>query len=94
MDDLNKTFTALPEVSCREEDDGAVLYNPDIDKAIIINPTGLMIWNHIQKPQHMNEIVNYVSEIFTEKPENIQSDIQNFLDSLTDFIRTDHDNSH
>ena len=36
-----------PDVVLREEDqDGALLFNPDTNQIRVINPTGLFIWKH------------------------------------------------
>jgi|GEM_PF-1947771 len=85
------SFFADPVVSCRVEgDDGAILFNPDTDSTILINRSGLTIWNFIQKPRTINEIYAYMLKEFTECPDEsaIHNDIVTFISDLSpDYIR-------
>jgi hypothetical protein len=55
-------YLANPVVSCRDEgDDGALLYNPDTDEAILINTTGRTLWGFISKPRTFNEIADFLA---------------------------------
>ena len=51
-------YVVNPDVSCREEGpDGALLFNPDTDQVLVINPTGLVIWRVLEQPRTLEEVV-------------------------------------
>jgi len=49
---MNKcTYRTNEVVSCADEDeDGALLYNPDKDETVLLNPTGRSIWAMLAAP--------------------------------------------
>lgn len=53
-------YQVNPVVSCGEEKDGAVLYNPDIDITSVINLSGLNLWVFLQTPHSTNEIIEHL----------------------------------
>ena len=76
-------FQGNPVVSCRiEGENDAILYNPDTDNTILINGSGIAIWQFIQEPRSEEEIARYLSDFFDEKPESLLEDIRTFLDGL------------
>lgn len=76
-----KRYAVNPLVSLRKELDGALLYNPDQDDIIIINETGVLIWEVMTTPKTAAEITAYVEEN-TEGAENVLADVEAFLESL------------
>ena len=49
---------ANPVVVLREEfDDWAILFNPDTAEATAINPTGVLVWKHMDGRRGLGEIV-------------------------------------
>jgi hypothetical protein len=87
---LNGRITANPVVSCRVEgDDGALLFNADTDNTLLINPTGIMVWNFISQPRTVKEIVAYIIKSYSNGPDqaSVRKDIETFVTDLApDFI--------
>lgn len=78
-------YLANPDVSCRIEapDDGALLYNPDTDKAMMINPTGLAIWQFLGQPRTHAEIAAYLQTQYEGVPlDQVVQDIEAFFQKL------------
>lgn len=87
---LDGKVTANPVVSCRiEGEDGALLFNADTDGTLLINPSGIVVWNFLNQPRTVNEIVEHVARSYTECPDpaTIKKDIETFVTDLApDFI--------
>ncbi len=83
-----RQYVANPVVSCREEEGGAVLFNPDTDDMVIINPTGRVIWDFLATPRNTVQVAAHVVEKFQGvSPEQAATDAEAFLQSLLpDFI--------
>ena len=77
-------YIVNPDVSCREEEpDGALLFNPDTDKVLLINTTGLLIWRTLDRPHTEDEIVAALQELCNNVPANqVGSDVHEFLEQL------------
>ncbi|MDD1724897.1 MAG: PqqD family protein [Methanospirillum sp.] len=89
--DNDSTYFADPVVSCRIEDDnGAILFNPDTDNSIMINSSGLEIWKYLDQPRTIDEISIFMRDYYAECPdlEVIRVDIITFITYLSpDYIR-------
>jgi hypothetical protein len=87
---LNGRITANPAVSCRiEGDDGALLFNADTDNTLLINLTGIMVWNFISQPRTVEEIVEHITKSYSKSPDqaSVRKDIETFVTDLApDFI--------
>jgi hypothetical protein len=87
---LNGRITANPVVSCRVEgNEGALLFNPDTDNTLLINPTGIKVWNFISQPRTVEEIIKYITGSFSNSPDqtSVRKDIVTFVTDLApDFI--------
>lgn len=83
-----KAFAANPVVSCREEEDGSVLFNPDTDDMAVINPTGRVIWDFLATPRTPQEVASHLVERFRGvSPDEAEADVERFLETLVpDFI--------
>jgi hypothetical protein len=81
-----KRYLANPDVSCREEEpeEGAILFNPDTDAILVINPTGLLIWRVLEeKPRMQGEIVTHLMENCDDVPtDQVAADVDAFLQAL------------
>lgn len=78
-------YLANPDVSCRIEgpDDGALLYNPDTDKALVINPVGLTIWQFLNQPHTSAEIAGHLQTQYEGVPmDQVEQDIAAFFQKL------------
>lgn len=80
-----KRYLANPDVSCREEspEEGALLFNPDTDAILVINPTGLLIWQALEQPHTQDEIVAHLLESCDNVPtDQVAADVEAFLQTL------------
>ena len=78
-----------PVVSFKDEgDEGAVLYNPDIDESIILNPVGSFIWRYLEEPRASDEIISMLTENYSSvNNEQAKVDLEDFIKILEgDFI--------
>ncbi len=86
MNESNKKelYIVNPDVVLREEDDdGALLFNPDTNDVKVINHTGLCIWNTCSKACNLAEIIEAVKADFDDVPEEeIESETIEFIDAL------------
>ena len=91
----DKRYQANPEVSCGDEEDGAILYNPDTDDTSIINLTGRELWTLLATPRTQKEMIEYLIRKYSGvSAEQASEDIQLFVETLMpDFVLvTDDDN--
>ena len=78
-------FMANPEVSCRVEDeDGAILFNPDSNSVQIINPIGLQIWQFMEHyPRTLDVVKQHIMEMYEDAPlDSVEKDIRDFVMTL------------
>ncbi len=77
-------FVQNPEVVLHEEDeDGALVFNPDNDNIRVLNQTGHFIWNHCDGKHSVNQIVDAIRNEFSETPaEQLPEHVQEFLKDL------------
>lgn len=82
---LNNQFYVNPVISCRVEDEeGAILFNPDLNSTILINASGLALWEFIHEPRMIGDISSFLKNTYDDCPdeENIVSDVMEFLSGL------------
>ncbi len=87
-------YLANSVVSCRDEgEDGALLFNPDLDGAAFINPTGRLIWDILVLPHTVDEITNQLAEKLNMPDASVVAkDVEEFLMTLQpDFILVESD---
>lgn len=84
----DKLYQVNPVVSCGEEEDGAILYNPDLDTTSVVNLTGLNIWDFLQAPHSTKEIVDHLLQNYSgASVEQVTEDIKLFVETLVpDFL--------
>jgi hypothetical protein len=77
-------YVVNPDVSCREEGpDGALLFNPDTDQVLVVNVTGLLIWQALSEPRTREATVEALVERCTNVPEDeVGQDVNEFIDEL------------
>ncbi|MCU0236419.1 MAG: PqqD family protein [Acidobacteria bacterium] len=75
-----------PAVNLREEDeDGALLFNPDSNRIQLLNNTGFFIWQLCSEGKTSLEISEAVKREFSDVPEEqVNEDIKQFLDEMTE----------
>lgn len=82
-----------PDVVLREEDqDGALLFNPDTNDVKVLNTTGLFIWKLCQKKsQKLSAIVKALKDSFDKVPvDEAETQVKDFIKQMesTGFIGT------
>jgi hypothetical protein len=79
-------YTVNPDVSCREEGpDGALLFNPDTDDVLVINVTGLLIWQALAEPRPLEGIIDVLLERCDNVPESeIAGHVSEFVGQLVE----------
>ena len=77
-------YVVNPYVSCREEGpDGALLFNPDTDQVLVVNITGLLIWQALDRPRSQDGVVAALMEQCNNVPEEqIPQDVSEFMEQL------------
>ena len=80
----NTRYVQNPDVNLREEDeDGALLFNPDTDRVQLLSRTGLYIWKLCVEARTVNEIINAFKADFDEVPEDdVTADVEEFLEQM------------
>jgi hypothetical protein len=74
-----------PEVVLREEDEeeGALLYNPDTNTVTVINPTGLFIWQRCDGQNNLEQIACALQQACVDAPhDQVVQDVWEFVDGL------------
>jgi hypothetical protein len=82
---MNPTrYMANPAVSCGEEGDGAVLFNPDANDTAVVNRAGRALWAFLGKPRTIDEVAARLVETHTGVTvEQATKDAAQFVQSLT-----------
>lgn len=72
-----------PTVVLREEfDDWAILFNPDTNVTLGINPMGVYIWKCLDGKLTINEILEDVRENCDSVPDDAKNHVSDFIDDL------------
>jgi hypothetical protein len=81
-------YQADPVVSCGEEEDGAILYNPDADDTTVLNPSGLALWAYLESPRTVEEMAAYLAATYCDVAiERATEDAVRFVEELgPDFV--------
>jgi len=83
-----KRYQVNPVVSCGNEVDGAVLFNPDTDDTSMVNLSGLEIWIFLKKPHTTTEIIEHLLYSYSNvSVEQATEDAEQFVKTLVpDFL--------
>lgn len=84
-----KWFQANPDVSCVDEgEDGALLYNPDKDDTVLLNPSGRAIWSFLASPRTLDDITGHMMAVYPGVArKQAAQDADKFVQSLLpDFV--------
>lgn len=79
-------YMVNPDVSCRiEDEDGAILYNPDTDGVQVINPMGLEIWETLSEPRTLAALVTHIRDVCEDAPEGeVGKDVEEFVKPMVE----------
>ncbi len=80
----NSRYLANPDVSCRiEDEDGAMLYNPDTKSCQVINAVGLELWQALSEPRNRAELAVHLCDRYDGvTQEEADKDVKEFLERL------------
>ena len=92
-----KRYMANPVVSCGDEEDGAVLFNPDTDDTTIVNLTGRALWAFLETPRTVEEMAAHLVQTYRgvsldEATKDVEDFIQMLLGDFVLDVETDGDN--
>ena len=77
-------YRANPVVSCGEEPDGAVLFNPDVDDTAFVNVSGRTLWYFLETPRTVSEMSCYLRETYEGvSVAQATEDVRQFVRTLT-----------
>jgi len=85
MVDSSVRYIADPDVVVREqdEDQGALLFNPDTNQVQLLNVTGLSIWNMLGEGCTIKQIISNLVTEYEDVPEDeVTADIKDFIEIL------------
>ena len=72
-----------PDVVLREVDeDGALLFNPDTNQVLILNPTALLVWQECKSPKNLDQLLNAVRENFADVPPEAEEHVKTFVEQM------------
>lgn len=85
----HQKYQVNPNVSCGDEEDGAVLYNPDTDGTAIINSAGRTLWALLAAPRTVQEMTAFLTTCYRDvSAEQAAADVAQFVQSLLpDFVQ-------
>lgn len=76
-------YQANPVVSCGDEEDGSVLYNPDTNDTTVVNLSGRGLWAFLETPRTVDEMAAYLVQIYRDiNAEQAAEDAAQFVQSL------------
>jgi hypothetical protein len=78
-------YQANPDVACREEEEGqgGVLFNPDSNAVLVINPISLLLWKSLGKPCSSGDLVALLLSVCEDVPgDQVIGDVETFLQGL------------
>lgn len=65
-------------------DDWAILFDPESGKTFGINHVAALIWKHLDGKHGIEDINQNIKETFSEIPNDLESQVQEFLDELVE----------
>lgn len=69
----------------REEfDNNSLLFDPVMGKAFYLNPVATFIWQQLCLEQSLDKIEAEILSRFSNSPQDLKSDLNNFVQSLID----------
>jgi SynChlorMet cassette protein ScmD len=72
-----------PSVVLREEfDDWAILFDPDTNTTLGINPMGVYVWKYLDGKHTFNDVLEDVKKNCNSVPDDAESHLKDFIDDL------------
>ena len=72
-----------PQVDLSQSGQRHVLYHRELQKAVVLNPTGSLIWSHLEQPAEHASILAFLQKTFPDVPgETLTNDLSEYLQEL------------
>lgn len=63
----------------------AILYHKDQRKAVVLNPTGSLVWGFLEQPQAAEDLILSLQQSFPQvDPQQLARDMQPYLEELVE----------
>ncbi len=83
--DLNSRLAINPNLVLREEDDDcALLFDPDRGSVQLLNRSAVEIWKRLDGQRSLGEIILSLGEIFTDVDDSAQEQVLQLMRSLSE----------
>lgn len=80
-----KTYLRNPDVALRDEDEeGALLFNPDTGQVLVVNDTGRFIWGLCAEGITIDRIVEEFYKAYEDIPEALPEEVDEFISVMTE----------
>ena len=82
--DKSSRYMKNPDVVVREEDeDGALIFNPDTDQIRVLNPTGFFIYQLCDGSNDLNGMILAVKNTFKDVPDDqVSGQVEEYIDDM------------
>ena len=84
MSESSGKFRQRPRVAWREIEGEAVLVDPVRGRMVVLNPSGLVLWQALETGQSAEELVGRLLEEFDVSESEARRDVDAFLGSLNE----------
>ena len=82
---LEKTkFSRNPKTAWQQIDDKVVVVTPDTKKIHILYESGASIWDYLEAPKSLGDLINNLQAEYNVEPTQAESDVQHYLSDLVD----------
>lgn len=80
---MEKHFACRAEVEANQVGDRLVLYDKRKGRAIVLNPTGAVVWNNLHQPRSLGELAQALLDEYPDLGEDQATrDVTAYLDQL------------
>ena len=80
--ETERRFRQKPRIAWREIDGEAVLVDPVRGRMLVLNDTGLYLWQALELPKNTGELADSLCAEFAVSAETATRDVNVFLESL------------
>lgn len=92
MQNRNCFLKGNPRIVCREEEDDALLFDPETGVIRILNQTGYEIWKLCDGALMLEQIIEKVKEEYPEiKANALEKDVIDFIDYMQSLALIDYE---
>jgi hypothetical protein len=80
-----EAFQLKPQIIIRQENDNfALLYNPDTANTFVLDPVSLFVCQHLNGSLSLPQIIQSCREIFSDIPPDALDQVKHFVQTLVD----------